>query len=979
MPTNKSINHDIAGGGSGEGGGPSVNVVDNVTSTSVNDALSANQGRLLKDLSETKLSQSDVVDGFLDTYDYLPGSAKNDKELKGLVDQKQDAIEGSNADSIKSILSLNNVDNTSDMDKPVSSLQQSAIGAKVDRINLSVDGNLVIQNAQGGIQDSGQTILDLKDGWDGEVNTFADLPVASSNNGKKYVVKTPTGTTILGTKKYAGTYISDGAVWNIFGYKQASVINQTLSGFIADGSVSSIVSTDSILTSIQKVQNWFNTYFSNLTGDIQSQINNKEEKILAKSYVDAQVTDIKTVIDNWGSAAALTGYNYQLHANYSGADITINDYYNISFTGTDNPAGSPHTVFNNRSLTLTGSNCTRIKLININVENGLIVNGTQGRHYFEKCAFGGLTISYTSNWITFTDCTFSSGVTINSNFAGAVYFVRCSFGGQSMTLNNSLATQVILLDCSGLASIPSNAFKSGMTSLSSGVQSFYLNGTPFSSTNDFTDEFKNKLESIQNNATQNDTDENLKNRANHTGTQSHTTITGLGSASLLDVGTLEGKIPVLNSFNQIPENQIPNFKEIPAQNGINTFSLKTGNGQNNLESILGFYGTFYNYPADQGQRKTCDIRSGFNGGIWGTEFVSIGVGGATDSENICNEKIRINSNGNHGVNNATPSYAWHVNGSIAGTSYVTTSDLKLKENIKDIPIHLIDKILDIKIKSFNFIEDDKKIVQYGIIAQDLEKIEKELKNKNIETKLVNTDNYFEEFKNEDDLDSFLQKKSYLKATKHTNNNKFVAKWSQKAVNYNNLFIIQNSLIVDIISTLKTQNLFFVVDDIKEVYNNEYDNTYEVLTIQGDLIKSIEKNGNTQEKRIDVWVANGGKVIDKILSRQEILHLIKKENNRRIRLFGDRELTQNEWLQKSQNAQDVINRFTSQLVGKSLNLKIVGREITQKQYNDAIELIERKDAYVSHYHENLKPLINSMRDSEIISFNPLSDSLWKGLS
>lgn len=54
--------------------------------------------------------------------------------------------------------------------------------------------------------------------YDGEVETFADLPTASAgNSGQLYVVETKTGTLLLGTRKLAGIYRSDGVSWTRLG------------------------------------------------------------------------------------------------------------------------------------------------------------------------------------------------------------------------------------------------------------------------------------------------------------------------------------------------------------------------------------------------------------------------------------------------------------------------------------------------------------------------------------------------------------------------------------------------------------------------------------------------------------------------------------------------------------------------------------------------------------------------------------------
>ena len=57
--------------------------------------------------------------------------------------------------------------------------------------------------------------------------------------------------------------LSDGTNWNIFGYKQASVINQLLTGFSANTSAAAIAATDSILQALhEKAQGSLNNKLS---------------------------------------------------------------------------------------------------------------------------------------------------------------------------------------------------------------------------------------------------------------------------------------------------------------------------------------------------------------------------------------------------------------------------------------------------------------------------------------------------------------------------------------------------------------------------------------------------------------------------------------------------------------------------------------------------------------------------------------------
>ena len=158
-----------------------------------------------------------------------------------------------NVSEVKTILDISNVSDATLNTKADTTYVNTQLNTKINKVQNPTPNNIAIINAAGEVADSGVDTATLKDGWDGEVNTFADLPTASTNDGKKYVVKTPSG--VIGiNKKYAGTYISDGSTWNIFGYKQASVINQPLTGYTIASSTSDLNSSDTILNSFQKLQ-----------------------------------------------------------------------------------------------------------------------------------------------------------------------------------------------------------------------------------------------------------------------------------------------------------------------------------------------------------------------------------------------------------------------------------------------------------------------------------------------------------------------------------------------------------------------------------------------------------------------------------------------------------------------------------------------------------------------------------------------------
>jgi hypothetical protein len=80
-----------------------------------------------------------------------------------------------------------------------------------------------------------------------------------------------------------------------------------------------------------------------------------------------------------------------------------------------------------------------------------------------------------------------------------------------------------------------------------------------------------------------------------------------------------------------------------------------------------FYPTFQG-SADYGPRRAADISSGFNGGSWGTEYLSFNVGNngaVNDAQLFTSEKMRIVSNGNVGVGTNAPNVRMDINGGLA--------------------------------------------------------------------------------------------------------------------------------------------------------------------------------------------------------------------------------------------------------------------------------------------------------------------------
>ena len=78
---------------------------------------------------------------------------------------------------------------------------------------------------------------------------------------------------------------------------------------------------------------------------------------------------------------------------------------------------------------------------------------------------------------------------------------------------------------------------------------------------------------------------------------------------------------------------------------LRKLSLNTPGQAQGETSILSMLSTFQNIPGDNGPRRTADIMAGYNGGAWGTEYLSLCVGRSNDAFIPTKEVMRLNASG----------------------------------------------------------------------------------------------------------------------------------------------------------------------------------------------------------------------------------------------------------------------------------------------------------------------------------------------
>jgi hypothetical protein len=164
---------------------------------------------------------------------------------------------------------------------------------------------------------------------------------------------------------------------------------------------------------------------------------------------------IEGVTDNLlNGLADATTYNKLLvwvsPGSYSGNTVYLNRS-NLRFVANGAGTGGVGiTELVSRALVISGAETTRVLVQGFQVEGGVTIASTLGRHNFRDCQLvGGLTVGGMPNFASFRDCDIGGTITIGADVTGVLYFVNCDFAGATL-VNNATAAQVIITNCANV-------------------------------------------------------------------------------------------------------------------------------------------------------------------------------------------------------------------------------------------------------------------------------------------------------------------------------------------------------------------------------------------------------------------------------------------------------------------------------------------------------------------------------------------------
>jgi hypothetical protein len=431
----------------------------------------------------------------------------------------------------KSDVGLDQVDNTSDADKPVSDATQDALDLKIDLLEKGAADGVAPLNSSSKID-----AIYLPSYVDDvvEVADYASLP-NPGEDGKIYVTL---DTNLL--YRWSGSVyvqVSESAVLSVNGEVGVVVLDKTHIGL---GNVDNTSDLDKPISNdtqdaLDLKEDLINKSINGTLSENSDTLYPSQKAV--KTYVDAASDSLNDKLD-------ASTYYHELHVNfdYTGTVVdgspyapykTLQDAVNaaqaqtigantailvhlkkdtvvtenvvvsnmprnlyILSAVTNNNDSSPIRI--NGSLTISGATTTRVRVKDLQFYNAtgysLIINDTNGRHMFQNCQFsnGGIPglagtgvslINTYRNFIEFSDCTIEGVVNLDGTPVAntSINFFRCRLGYSTLIVN-SANISVGLYDTYGLYGLTHTAGALAITGLW-GVIGFFNSTANLSATN----------------------------------------------------------------------------------------------------------------------------------------------------------------------------------------------------------------------------------------------------------------------------------------------------------------------------------------------------------------------------------------------------------------------------------------------------------------------------------------------------------------
>ena len=380
-------------------------------------------------MADQKISQLTAITTGDNATDVLP-----------IIDTSANQTKKVTPSALKTALALNNVDNTADADKPVSTATATALSGKqatlVSRTNIkTINGESVL--GSGNITVSGSGGVTTIEGLDGAINLAAGSNVTITDNGTDTITIAASSGGVTDGDKGDITVSASGATWTID------------NGVVTDGKLSTGI--DAAKLADGSVSNTEFQYLNGVSSAIQTQLDGKVDENAAITGA----TKTKITYDAKGLVTA-------------GADATTADI--ADSTDKRYVTDAQLTVIGNTSGTNSGDNATNSQYSGLDAAktNKLITTNRQTASY--TLVLGDADKLVEMNVGSANNLT----VPLNSSvaFATGTQILLAQYGAGQTTV---VATSGVTIRSNG-AKLKLNAQYSGATLIKIGTDEWYLFG-----------------------------------------------------------------------------------------------------------------------------------------------------------------------------------------------------------------------------------------------------------------------------------------------------------------------------------------------------------------------------------------------------------------------------------------------------------------------------------------------------------------------